>query len=444
MTTPPTSEATYSPRTHHPLSDRTSALLPPLYFAPAAAFFAAALVALPFLERDLLVYFYQARLLAVTHMITLGWLSMAMIGVLYRYVPALVKRALPAPRIALAQWATFLIGVVGLVVHFWLGLWPATAAAAAVLLVSSLLLCVNLWPLLWHAPRRGMTECGILCSTAFLIAAAALGTLLAVHKTYPFLGGGMLDNLAAHAHIAAVGWVGITVCALSFRFLPAFLLPAIDVNDNARRLVGVLAVLVAVLAAALLMRSPWAAPVGLALAAAILCYVVLVARVVASRQLPLDWTAWHAVASVSWCAGAAIAGGAIAALVGVQSELGARLAAAYGIAGLLGWVSNLLIGVSYKLFPAFVLAARNDLGRPRAPIGLLGVPARLRPVVFAVFNLGLVATVAALLTAFEPALCAGSALLAVAGLLYGGSTLRTMAFVVVDPKPSADPFAVIS
>lgn len=437
-----TAEATSALRTHRPLVDRVSAFLPPLFFGPAAAFLATALLASPLLASGFLVYFYQAQLLALTHMITLGWVSMAMIGVLYRYLPALVKRQLPAPRVALAQWATFVLGVIGLVVHFWMGLWSATAWAAGLVLVSAVLLCVNLWPLLWSAPRRGAAEVGVFASTGFLVAAAGLGTLLAVHKIHPVLGGGMLTNLGAHVHLAALGWVGITVCALSFRFLPAFLLPRVDATETARRLVVALAALVLTLAVALLARSAWAWPTALAVAAVFLGYAGLALRVIASHQLPLDWTAWHAVASALWCIVAVAAGTAVVA-AGAESEIGAHLAAAYGIAGLLGWVSNLLIGVSYKLFPAFVMAARHERGRAPVPIPSLGVAPRLRPAIFALFNLGVALSVGALVAGSGPALVTGTVLLALAGAAYGGSTLRTVAFVLVDPPASTDPLAVL-
>lgn len=437
-----TTEASYSPHAHHAVSDRTSALLPPLFLAPAAAFFTAALVLAPFLLHDALVHFYQPRLLAWTHMITLGWLSMAIIGVLYRYVPALVKRPLPAPRIALAQWLSFLLGVVGLIVHFWIGVWSGTAWAAGVLLLSALLLCVNMWPLLWHAPRRGAAEIGIFVATAFLVAAAALGTLLAINKTHPLLPGGLLGNLGAHAHVAAVGWVGVVVCALSFRFLPAFVLAALDASGAAQRLVVGLAAAVGGLAVGLLVRSPYSSVAALAVAAALLTYAGLVLRVIASHQLPLDWTAWHAVAGAAWCVLATLAGLAVAA-TGADSELGAGLSSAYAIAGLLGWFSNLLIGVSYKLFPAFVSGARSELGRPSVPIALLGVPEKLRPAIFVLYNAGMAMSVGGLTFGLASVLGVGTASLAVAGSVYGGWTLRTMAFVFIEPRPSSDPFAVL-
>src|SRR5579875_607234 len=203
-------------------TDRTAALLPPCFFAPAVAFFATALVLAPAVAPDLRTHFYQPHVLALVHMLTLGWISMVMMGVLYRYVPGLTKRPVPFPRLAVAQWASFVAGTTALIGGFWTGSWPTATAAAGTLATSAVLLCANLWPMLRAARRLGVAELGVGLATTALVAAAILGTLLAADKQRGFLGGDVVTNLAAHAHLAALGWVGLTVCALSFRFLPAF------------------------------------------------------------------------------------------------------------------------------------------------------------------------------------------------------------------------------
>jgi hypothetical protein len=432
-----------APEPHPPHAvGRAAALLPPALFAVALLFFAASLATAPFLAGLLRDYFYQTRVLALTHGLTLGWISMAMVGVLYRYVPALTKRTLPFPAVALAQAALFATGTTALVASFWTGRWTPAAWAAAALALSALLLCANLWPLLLRAPRRGVAEIGVLAATAFLVAAATLGTLLAADKQANLLGGSLITNLGAHVHLAGVGWVGLTICALSFRFLPAFLLPAVQFPEGARRLVVALAAAVVVLVAALLARSPLAPWAAFAVAATLLAYLAVLGRVVASHRMPIDWTARHAMAGGLWLLATAAAGLALA-VAGAESEMGARLAVVYGVAGLLGWMSNLLIGVSYKLFPGFVAGARVESGRRRVPVGELGVPEWIQPVVFAVYNAGVLATAAGLLAGAGPLVVAGTVTLAAGGLVYAAASLRTVAWAVVDPAAPATPLRVI-
>jgi hypothetical protein len=417
-------------------------LLSPCFFAAAVAFFVSALVALPFVVGTLADHFYHPRVLAVTHMLTLGWISAAMIGVLYRYVPGLTKRPLPFPRVAVLQGATFVVGVTGLVAHLAFGRWQGTSAAAALLVVSIVLLCANVWPLVLRGRRRGVAEVGILVATAFFVLAAVLGMLFAFDKHVPFLGGSLLTNLAAHAHLAAIGWVGTTICALSFRFLPAFLLPEVDLTHAARRQVMLLAGGVALLVGALLARSRLVQLAAAVVALAIVRYLALLVRLVRTRRMPIDWTARHALASAVWLALTLLAGLVLAAY-GAEDAFGARLAAAYGVASVLGWMSNILIGVSYKLFPGFVAAARAERGRPALPIADLGVPAAARPAVLVLFNGGIAVTLLGLLAGPAPLATAGAVGITAAGLLYGVTTARTLGFTVIEPRRPVSPLAVL-
>jgi hypothetical protein len=422
--------------------DATAALLPPCCFALAIAAFAVALVGGPFLLGELAAFFYQPRVLALTHVLTLGWVSSTMLGVLYRYVPGLTKQPIPRPRLAWLQVATFALGTVGLVAGFWVHRWGPVIAAAGVLTLSAGLLCANLWPMLRASPRRGVAEVGLFVSTGFFTVAAALGVTLAADKRWAVLPGNVLTNLAAHVHLAALGWVGTTIVALSFRFLPAFLLPAFDPTAVGRRLVVALGVGVTMLATTLLAGRDAALAAAVAPAVLLLVYAGLVLRVIATRRMPMDWTAWHAVASAGWV-GVAVVLGVVLASVGGDDALGVRLAPAYGASGILGWMSNLIVGVSYKLFPGFVAAARAQQGRPAVPIAVLGVPPTLPPIVFTTFNAGVGALVFGLLLSAPVVVQAGGGVLAGAGVLYAVAAGRTLGFVLRDPRGGWGPLSVL-
>jgi hypothetical protein len=148
------------------------------------------------------------------------------------------------------------------------------------------------------------------------------------------------------------------------------------------------------------------------------------------------------MAAVAWCA-LAIGLGVAVATVGVGSARGPQLAAAYGTAGLLGWMSNLVVGISYKLFPGFVAATRTALGRPPVPIGVLVVPAPLQAFVFAAFNAGSAAVVASLLAAAPPRGLGGTLALAAAGLAYAGATARTLVLATTEPRRPWSPLEVL-
>src|SRR3990172_5087256 len=228
------------------------ARLPIHFFAVAVTSFGLGVVAAPWVVDDLVDFFYQPWPLALTHTITLVWITSAMMGVMYRYVPALTKRPLRFPRLALLQLWLFVVGVMGMVAHFVIGYWIATWLAAGGVVVSVALFALNMLLCLAPAGRRGVAETGMLLAVPDLLVAAILGLLLAVDKTFGFLHGSVITNLAGHAHLAALGWVSLTICAVSYRMVPAFLLPGVELPRAATWQLYGLAVAVAGLGLALL------------------------------------------------------------------------------------------------------------------------------------------------------------------------------------------------
>jgi hypothetical protein len=171
-------------------------------------------------------------------------------------------------------------------------------------------------------------------------------------------------------------------------------------------------------------------------------YAVLVLRLVRSRRMPMDWTAWHAIAGAGWLVFCGLAG-FVVATHGAIDELGARVAAAYGVAGIVGWMSNLIVGVSYKLFPGFVAAARSQRERRPVPLAVLGVPRAVQALDFPTLNGGTLLVVMALLAGRSALLPIGGGVLAVAGLVYAAASERTLLFTLRDPRGRPHPLAVL-
>ncbi|MGH7914224.1 MAG: hypothetical protein ACREPW_06195, partial [Candidatus Binataceae bacterium] len=281
--------------------ERMVGLLPINFFVLAALFFAAGVTALPFVARGIVTgYFYGPWPLALVHMFTLGWITASVMGVMYRYAPALTHGQIRFPRLAMTQFGLFVVAAAGMVSHFALGVWVGTWLAAVVMVLSIVLFAFNMIPLLWPHMGRGVAETGMFVAICFLLAAGTLGMLLAMDKSYGFMEGALLTNLGAHVVLAAIGWVTLAICAVSYRMLPAFILPAIALPRAAIYQLYALAVGVIGLATTMLVSlrgaSVWSALIVLSLIA----YMATMARLMHARRVALDWTARHALAGFSW------------------------------------------------------------------------------------------------------------------------------------------------
>ena len=370
--------------THAPV--RALLYLPAVCLALATLNLNVGLLLALYAARDIETFFYQPRVLAVTHTVTLGWISLAIIGVLYRFLPALTKHQIRWPWLARIQVAMFLIGALGLVSHFWIGHLNGMAWSAGVLLLSILLLLVCLLPSLLAAPQYDATVIGIGVALLSFLGVATLGLLYAIDKVHPFLGGSVLSNIAAHAHLAVLGWVTLMICAVSYRMVTAFVLPEQVLPTPARQQVLSLSALVPALVLAILLRHWLVTPLALLTAGSLVWYASIIIRLLRTRRMAIDWSIRHVQAALVHLGAAAACGLAFVLGVDVGGRLGAHLAVAYGVLGLLGWVSNFILGMGTRLAPGLA-AASGFTPRPL-------VSPRMQAVMFSCFNVGVLAIAA--------------------------------------------------
>jgi len=409
--------------------------MPIHFFTIAVIFFGAGVAATPFLVGRVVDFFYQPPILALVHIFTLGWITAAIMGVMYRYVPALTRRPIAYPRIAIWQLALFVIGAIGLISHFANGIWVGVWFSAAILIVSVAMFAANMLPCLYRQFGRGVAETGMFLATCFLLVAASIGFVLALDKSINFLAGDVLTNLAGHVQFAAVGWVTLTICAVSYRMLPAFILPKIQLPKSTVWQLWTLAAATVALGATLLFELPGALLWSVAIGASLIAYMITMGRLMRSRRMPIDFTALHAVAGIVWLVLAVVAGLTLAA-VGPQGVAGSRLASAYGAMGLLGWITNFIIGMSYQLFPGFVVRARSTAGWRAVTVAELSIES-IRGPVFVSYNGGVALLVMGFLLASKFIAQVGAIGLAIGGIAYSVTTVWTLSFAYRETVPRA-------
>ncbi|MGH7814478.1 MAG: hypothetical protein ACREQI_10825 [Candidatus Binataceae bacterium] len=408
----------------------------PIYFFAMGAFSLAgvgigALVAMPAAVR----FFYQPGVLALVHALTLGVITAVIMGVMYRYVPALVHRPISFPRLAYPQLVLFVVGAAGMIAHFAIGNWIGLWWSAAAVLLSIVLFALCLLPILRPGLGQGVAETGMFLAICYLLCAAALGVLMGLGEAYGFAWGDLPRMLGAHVVFAAIGWVTLTICSASYRFIPAFLLPTIELPSAAVWQLLALALSVAGLGLTLFFGVAGADFWAVAIDLSLIAYLLLLYRLIRSRRMTIDWGIRHAQAGAAWLAAAIILGAAVA-WTGAWSEEGARLAGALGAAGLLGWIVNFIIGMSYQLFPGFVSRVRSTLKWPAATIAELSVR-RLHPLVFALYNGGAVLIAIAFLAASPRLAFWGSLLLAAGTSLYALTTIWVLSFAYRTSLPAS-------
>ncbi|MCP3964263.1 MAG: hypothetical protein GY719_41065, partial [bacterium] len=337
---------------------RLPGLLPVLYFGFAHLALAAAFAEVAIEPQRVAGFFYHPRMIAVVHLVTLGWISGSILGALHLVGPMALRTPMPARRLDYWAFGAFALGSSGVISHFWIE--ELTGVAWSGLLVTLTFVHVGrkLLTALWRAPVPTEIKLPFVLAFVNIALAALAGTLLGLNRHLPFLPGSSLTNAYAHAHLAALGWAAMMVFAAGHRLMP-MLLPSAMPSGRRVWTGAILLELGALgLFASFFGGGRW---LGMAAACAVAGVAVFLANVIWMKRHPRpapkalirpDLGVVQSQLAFAYLAITCVLG-AILAFSPETTEQTLRLATVYGICGLLGFLSQLVVGISARLLPIF-------------------------------------------------------------------------------------------
>jgi hypothetical protein len=199
--------------------------LPGEHFAAGVVFLLLGVVGLTWVGPEVAAGRYLTpRVVAVTHLFTLGWITLSIFGALYQFLPVALGAGIRWPALAHATFALFVVGLLGFVAGLALGQPSLVLPGAALFGTAVLLFCVNLASTLAVAVRRDLTWWCLAAAALYLSLTAALGLALSGNLQWGYLGAGRWTALGVHLHLALGGWVLMVVIGVGHRLLPMFLL----------------------------------------------------------------------------------------------------------------------------------------------------------------------------------------------------------------------------
>jgi len=173
----------------------------------------------------LLQFYYSPEMLALTHLFTLGFVTALIMGILLRLSPLALGVTPRSRRTAQLQCALFLVGASGMVIHFARATWVGLAWATLLVLAATLLQAWNLRDVFARARQGDWPARFVAAALVNLVLAASLGTSFGMLRAHGFgaawLAAPLLDRLAAHLLLAALGWITTLILGLQLKLLPA-------------------------------------------------------------------------------------------------------------------------------------------------------------------------------------------------------------------------------
>jgi hypothetical protein len=319
--------------------------------------------------------------LAVVHLLTIGWLTILILGALHQFVPMVTARPAAGGPAALLPLIGIGVGLAGMVVGFLSldGTLPAVGVVelpvgGVLVLLSVTLAAATLAPPLWQTRPIALPARFVLAGLGFLLATCGLGltfaAVLACPTVFPW---GQLLAVGLRAHVVGglVGWLTLTVLGVSYRMLGMFMLAPDDRGrlGHTAFLLTACGLAIAWLASLAQMLDTPALHTLVAMGEAIAALGValylgdMVRLYRARRRRALEL---HSVA-----AAASLGALAVAIVLLVVADLASSFDDVTGPALYLlvfGWLSGLALGQLYKLVPFLTWLQRYSSLLGKAPV----------------------------------------------------------------------------
>jgi len=196
----------------------------PFYLYAAFAFLAATI--LLFLSTSSLdQHYFNPKILAITHIMALGWGTMMILGASHQLVPVLIEGKLFSNILAHFSFITAAIGIPLLAYGFYvfnMG-WPAQWGA---ILINTAILSYlgNLTLSMIKRKKVNVHATFVLTAALWLFVTTLVGLLLVYNFSDPILPTDSLHFLSLHAHLGIIGWFLLLVIGVGSRLIPMFLI----------------------------------------------------------------------------------------------------------------------------------------------------------------------------------------------------------------------------
>jgi len=440
----------------------TAVAIPLTFILTGLGALLAALVGLVAHPHLLATYHYNQHIIALTHLLALGWLTTVGMGVVYQLVPVALQTRLYSERLAGAQFALHVVGCVGMVWMFWRWDMKQVGHYGSALAFGVGLFAYNLARTLARAPRWDVVAGAVAAALFWLSGAVLVGLSVAAAKcSYESaarlpsgsLIGAMIQGLAgvadyvkrfdqmsvmhAHAHLGGLGVFLMLLVGVSYKLIPMFTLSAVQSRRRAVASVALLNIGLGGVFVTMILRSPWKAAFALVIVAGLAIYGLELRGILRARKRPaLDGGLRQFLTAAGLLVPVSLVGLVLSWPGLPLTAFTGQLETLYGTLALLGVVSFAILGMLYKIVPFLVWYGRysREVGRRPVPSFSQLYSERLQTASFWLYLAGLVALGASILTATPAGVRAGALILTASVTLFALNVARMLAHFF---KPSA-------
>lgn len=408
----------------------------PFYLYAAISFLISAVLLLTSTSAFLQHYFHP-HILAITHLMALGWATMIILGASHQLVPVLIEGKLYSNTLGYISFILAAIGIPLLVYGFYVfNMGEPAKWGGRFVLLAILTYLINLGISISKSKNESIHAIYVFTSVVWLFLTAFLGLFLVYNFTTDLLPDNSLHYLPLHVHAGIVGWFLLMVIGVSSRLIPMFL---ISKYQNTKLLRWIFILINTALASYILIfyftkytEYIFLSWIELFMGIVLFiyyCYCSFKQRI--RRQV--DEQMKISLLSVLMMLVPVILLLIVIITISIFSKENASLSLSYGVLILFGWVTAIILGMTFKTLPFIVWNKvyhhRSGLSKTPNPKDLFSNS--VFKVMSAAYLLGLVLFVTGSLLSYLILLKAGGIFILAAAILYVFNVIK-----VITHKPN--------
>ena len=201
----------------------SSVVLP--YFAFSSVSFLVMTVLILLSQTELMGSYFQGKILAITHVGALGWITMVIFGALFQLIPVVMFVPLYSEKMAKLSFYLIAVGIVGITHSFWVMMFNfEIVSVAGLLLLGILFFAINVVLTAAKADKFTIESVITISSVFWFLLTGVIGFLISLNYKFHFLSISHIELLKVHAHAGLVGWFLLLIVGIGAVLIPMFFL----------------------------------------------------------------------------------------------------------------------------------------------------------------------------------------------------------------------------
>ncbi len=195
------------------------------FYSYAAICFLVSTILLFIASSDIYSHYFQPKLLAIVHLMALGWGTMIILGASHQLIPVIIESSLYSNKLGYATFILLALGIPLLVFDFYefkMSLFAKWGGRLIILSVITYL--VNIYKSIKNSNKENVHAVFIFTATMWLLVTVSVGLMLVYNFTFNFFNIKSVDFLSLHAHVGIVGWFLLLIVGVGSRLIPMFLI----------------------------------------------------------------------------------------------------------------------------------------------------------------------------------------------------------------------------